>query len=91
MRLGNPARWRPSGTFVGDRFVAVAPVHPDVTELVLTIDWTEQRVTVHQVDGVGYAVFEVPQTVTAYSGELLIGAGVVPGSTQQVETPEPRD
>jgi hypothetical protein len=78
--LEDPARYVDGGAWVGDSFVWVYAVHPDVTGVRITWGDTSEDLRVHEVDGAGYAVFEVPHEVDEYTSELLIGGRVVPGS-----------
>jgi hypothetical protein len=89
--LADAALWDGGGTFVGDGFVWIVGVHPDVTSVRSTIDGSIQRVAVHPVDGAGYAVIELPEDTTQFSVELLIDGEVVPGSkqTRDMFTPVP--
>jgi hypothetical protein len=78
--LKNPALFDSSGSEVGDSFVWVFAVHPDVTTVRITSgDYTKDLV-VYEVDGAGYAPFEIPKDMDEYTSELLIGGQVVPGS-----------
>ena len=87
--LEDPALFVDSGTGVGDSFVWVYAVHPDVTGVRITSgDYTEV-LTVYEVDGAGYAPFEVPAGMDEYTSELLIGDEVVPGSDQVQRLPRP--
>jgi len=74
---------------VGDTFLLLYAVHPDVTAVRVTTDSATQEVEVHRLNGAGYAVFEVPPETTQYNVELLIDGDVVPGSTQTRAVPEP--
>ncbi|WP_182378733.1 hypothetical protein [Nocardioides sp. WS12] len=80
--LANPALFNDGGTLVGDTFVWVWAVHPDVTAVRVTADGLSVDVPTHRVDGAGYAVYEVPKDLTSYTSELLVGDVVVPGSSE---------
>ena len=87
--LEDPALFVDSGTEVGDSFVWVYAVHPDVTGVRITSgDYTE-TLTVYEVDGAGYAPFEVPAGMDEYTSELLIDDQVVPGSEEVQRLPRP--
>jgi hypothetical protein len=78
--LEDPALFDSSGTEVGDSWVWVFAVHPEVTAVRITSgDYTED-LRVYEVDGAGYAPFEVPKGLDEYTSELLIDGEVVPGS-----------
>jgi hypothetical protein len=51
-------------------------------------DYTED-LKVYEVDGAGYAPFEVPNDMDEYTSELLIDGQVIPGSAdvQQLKRP----
>ncbi len=87
--LADPSLSYSGGSFVGDTFLLLYAVHPDVTAVRVTTDSATQEVEVHRLDGAGYAVFEVPPETTQYTVELLIDGDVVPGSTQTRAVPEP--
>lgn len=87
--LADPALSYSSGTFVGDAFVRVFAVHPDITAVRLTIDGATQDVGVHRVDGAGYSVVEVPPDSTQFTVELLIDGEVVPDSEETRAMPDP--
>jgi hypothetical protein len=77
--LEDPALFNDSGAEVGDSLVWVYAVHPDVDTVRITSgDFTED-LTVHEVDGAGYAPFEIPRDMDAYTSELLVDGRVVPG------------
>ena len=84
--LRDPARFGDSGAQVGDSFVWVYAVHPTVTAVRVEADGRTTEVAVHDVDGAGYAAYEVPAGVTSWRSELVTDGGVVPGSeeTQRV-------
>lgn len=78
--LANPALFNASGAEVGDSFVWVYAVHPDVDTVRITADDYSKDLKVYEVDGAGYAPFEVPNDIGQYTSELLIDGQVVPGS-----------
>ncbi len=81
--LANPALYNDGGTQVGDSFVWLWAVHPDVTAVRITLpDGTVEDLAVHRVDGAGYALYEVPPG-ESYVSELVIGDEVVPGSREE--------
>ena len=88
--LADPALYNDSGTRVGDSFVWLWAVHPDVTAVRITTGGSSEDLPVHAVDGAGYALYEVPHGITTYTAELLIGDQVVPGSTEVHQVPVPR-
>lgn len=85
--LADPALSYAGGTFVGDTFVRVMAVHPDVTAVRLSVREVTEDITVHPVDGAGYAAVEVPADSAAYTVELLVDGEVVPGSRQRLHVP----
>ena len=87
--LKNPALFNASGSQVGDSFVWVYAVHPDVDAVRITSDDYTEDLKVYEVDGAGYAPFEIPKKMTEYTSELLIDDHVVPGSEQVHEVPRP--
>ena len=81
--LRDPSLYNDGGAQVGDSFVWLWAVHPDVTGVRITLpDGTVEDLPVHPVDGAGYAVYEVPH-VDGYIAELVIGDDVVPGSREE--------
>jgi hypothetical protein len=80
--LANPALFNDGGTEVGDSMVWIWAVHPDVTGVRITTSADVQDLSVHTVDGAGYALFEVPKDIEMYTAELLINGEVVPGSAE---------
>jgi len=85
--LKDPALFTDSGAEVGDSFVWVYAVHPDVTTVrIRSGDFTDD-LRVHEVDGAGYAAFEIPDGMSEYTSELLIGDQVVPGSAEVQRVP----
>lgn len=87
--LANPALYNDSGTTVGNSFVWLWAVHPDVTAVRITSDGSSEDLPIYAVDGAGYALYEVPEGLTTYTAELLIGDAVVPGSTEVQRVPVP--
>jgi hypothetical protein len=88
--LENPALFNDSGVEVGDSLVWVFAVHPDVDAVRITAGDYTQDLRVYQVDGAGYASFEIPKDMSAYTSELLIDGQVVPGSEKLRDVPRPR-
>lgn len=82
-RLRHPELYSSSGAWLGDSFVWVYAVHPDVTAVRIIAGDDTEDLPVHEVDGAGYAVYEIPENVDAYTSELLLGDEVVPGSQQE--------
>lgn len=87
--LENPALFNASGSMVGDSFVWVYAVHPDVTAVRITSGDYTKDLKVYEVDGAGYAPFEIPDDMDEYTSELLIDGQVVPGSEQVHEVRRP--
>ncbi len=87
--LADPSRYDDGGTRVGDSFVWLWAVHPDVTAVRITAGEYVEELEVYAVDGAGYALFEVPRRLEEYTAELLIDGEVVPGTTEQHTVPEP--
>ena len=85
--LSNPALSFSGGTKVGDAFLWVYAVHPDVTAVRVIMDGVTQDEPVHPVDGAGYALIELPEGTSSYTVELLMGSDVVPGSKETQEVP----
>jgi hypothetical protein len=85
--LANPALYNDGGTAVGDSFVWLWAVHPDVTAVRITTEDSSEDLPVYAVDGAGYALYEIPSDVRHYTAELLIGDRVVPGSTEEQRVP----
>ncbi len=85
--LKNPALFTASGSHVGDSFVWVYAVHPDVTAVRITSGDYTKDLKVYEVDGAGYAPFEIPKDMDAYTSELLIDGQVVPGSEEVRKVP----
>jgi hypothetical protein len=87
--LADPALYNDSGSEVGDSFVWVYAVHPDVTAVRITSGASVKDLEVHEVDGAGYAAFEIPEGMRSYTVELLINDHVIPGSAEEQLVPEP--
>ena len=75
------------GSEVGDSFVWTWAVHPDVTTVRITANDYTEDLKVHEVNGAGYAVFEIPEDVPQYTSELLVDGEVVPGSLESHTVP----
>jgi hypothetical protein len=88
--LANPALYNDGGTAVGNSVVWLWAVHPDVTAVRITSEGSSEDLPIYTVDGAGYALYEVPEGLTTYTAELLIGDDVVPGSTEVHGVPVPR-
>jgi hypothetical protein len=86
--LQNPALFNQSGAQVGDSFVWVYAVHPEVTSVRITSGDYTKELTVYEVDGAGYAPFEIPTDLDSFTSELLIDDQVVPGSQLERRAPE---
>lgn len=86
--LANPALYDDGGTTVGDSFVWLWAVHPDVTAVRITADGETEDLDVYPVDGAGYALYEVPKDLETYTAELVIGDEVVPGSREVQRVPD---
>jgi hypothetical protein len=86
--LANPALYDDGGTTVGDSFVWLWAVHPDVTAVRITADGETHDLEVYSVDGAGYALYEVPKDLQTYIAELVVGDEVVPGSREVQRVPE---
>lgn len=80
--LQNPALFNASGAQVGDSFVWVYAVHPDVDTVRITSGAYTEDLVVHEVGGAGYATFEIPKAIDKYTSELLIDGRAVPGSEE---------
>ena len=87
--LKNPALYDSSGAEVGDSFVWVYAVHPDVTAVRITSGDDTRDLKVYEVDGAGYAPFDIPTDMEEYASELLIDGQVVPGSANVRTVPRP--
>ena len=82
--LANPALFSDSGREVGDSFVWVYAVHPDVTAVRITgAGGYSKELKVYEVDGAGYSPFEVPVDLDHWTSELLVDGQVVPGSREE--------
>ncbi len=80
--LANPALFNDGGTRVGDSMVWLWAVHPDVTAVRVTTGGSSEDLRIYSVDGAGYALYEIPDDVTSFTAELMIGDEVVPGSAE---------
>jgi len=80
--LKSPALFDSSGTEVGNSFVWVYEVHPDVDTVRITSGDYTKDLKIFEVDGAGYAPFEIPKDMNEYTSELLIDGQVVPGSEE---------
>jgi hypothetical protein len=87
--LADPALYDGSGTEVGNSFVWVYAVHPDVDTVRISADNYSEDLEVHEVDGAGYAPFEIPDDLTEYTSVLVVDGRVVPGSERTREVPSP--
>ena len=87
--LADPALFNDSGAKVGDSFVWVYAVHPDVDTVHITSDDFTKDLPVYEVDGAGYAPFEIPEDMNEYTSELLIDGRSVPGSVEHQTVPQP--
>lgn len=87
--LKDPALFTDSGAEVGDSFVWIYAVHPDVDTVRITSGDYTKDLRVYEVDGAGYAPFEIPENIDEYTSELLIDGQVVPGSTEEQEVMRP--
>jgi hypothetical protein len=56
----------------------------------ITADGSSQDLPIYAIDGAGYALYELPEGLTTYTAELLIGDDVVPGSAELQRVPSPR-
>lgn len=70
---------------VGDSLVWVYAVHPEVDTVRITSGDYTKDLRVYEVDGAGYAPFEIPEDMNEYTSELLIDGQVVPGSAEDHE------
>ncbi|KRF00112.1 hypothetical protein ASG88_12030 [Nocardioides sp. Soil777] len=85
--LEDPALFTDSGVEVGDSFVWVYAVHPDVDTVRITAGDDTTNLRVYDVDGAGYAPFEIPAGLEEYTSELLIDGQVVTGSREEQTVP----
>lgn len=85
--LVDPALYDDGGTAVGDSFVWLWAVHPDVTAVRITVDGSSVDLETYAVDGAGYALYEVPKGIKTYTAELVIGDEVVPGTREVQRVP----
>jgi hypothetical protein len=84
----DPSLFNASGAEVGNSFVWVYAVHPRVSAVRITVEGEVTDLPVHEVDGAGYAAYEIPREVEEYRSELLVGGQVVPGSAETRTVPE---
>ena len=88
--LDDPALFNDSGAEVGDSLVWIFSVHPDVDSVRITSgDYTEE-LPAYEVDGAGYAPFEIPEDMIEYTSALVIDGRVVPGSEKVRQVPTAR-
>jgi hypothetical protein len=85
--LADPSLYNNHGTVVGDSFVWLFAVHPTVTTVRITSEDYSRDLTVHEVNGAGHAVFEVPGDLGDYTSELLVNGEAVPGSLESHTVP----
>jgi hypothetical protein len=85
--LDDPALFDDSGAEVGDSFVWIFEVHPEVDSVRITSGDYTAELPVYEVDGAGYAPFEIPEDMTAYTSVLLVDGEVVPGSEKVRQVP----
>lgn len=85
--LADPALSYSGGMFVGDAFVWVVAVHPDITAVRLTIDGAAKEVAVHRLNGAGYCVMALPEGTVGFTVALLIDGQLVPGSKETRSVP----
>lgn len=86
--LADPSLFDDGGTAVGDSFVWIWAVHPDVTAVRITARGDTDDLPVHSVDGAGYALYEVPSDLDSYTAELVIDDAVVPGTFETQAVPQ---
>lgn len=87
--LKSPALFNLSGTEVGKSLVMVYEVHPDVDTVRITSGDYTKDVKIFEVDGAGYAPFEVPKDMNEFTSELLIDGHVVPDSERVTKPRRP--
>jgi len=87
--LADPALYNGGGSEVGDSFVWLWAVHPDVTAVRITAEGSSEDLPVYAVDGAGYALYEIPSDITTYTAELLIGDDVCPARPRYSASPSP--
>lgn len=87
--LEDPALFNDSGVEVGDSFVWVYAVHPDVDTVRITAGDDTTDLRVYEVDGAGFAPFEIPADLEEYTSELLVDGRVVTGSREEQTVPRP--
>jgi hypothetical protein len=88
--LRDPALSTNGGTEVGDSFLWVWAVHPDVTSVRITTADGVENLTPYPVDGAGYALYEIPNDLESYTYELMIGDEPVPGTREERRSPSAR-
>ncbi len=81
--LEDPSLFTDSGVEVGDSSVWVYAVHPEVTAVRITSGDYVKDLRIYEVDGAGFAPFEIPKDMDSYTSELLIDGQVVPGSREE--------
>ena len=64
--LKNPALFADAGSVVGNSFVWVYAVHPDVDTVRITSGDYTKDLKVYEVDGAGYAPFEIPKNMRVH-------------------------
>lgn len=77
--LADPSLYTDGGTEVGDAFVWIWAVHPDVTEVHVSGGGRAEVLPVHRVDGAGYALAELPGSGSDLDVTLVVGGREVPG------------
>ncbi len=90
--LTNPALYNDGGSQVGDSFVWLWAVHPDVTAVRITLpDGTVEDLAPHRVDGAGYALYEVPHVRrTSPSWSSGTRSSRVPARSRRFRSRRPR-
>jgi hypothetical protein len=88
--LRDPSLSSNGGTEVGDSFLWVWAVHPDVTSIRITTADGVDDLTPYPVDGAGYALYEIPADIESYTYELMIGDEPVPGTLEEQRVPTVR-
>jgi hypothetical protein len=87
--LKDPALFTDSGVEVGDSYVWIYAVHPDVDTVRITSGDYTKDLRVYEVDGAGYAPFEIPKEMDSYTSELYIDGQPVPGSVEEQQVVRP--
>lgn len=85
--LADPALYNDSGAEVGDSFVWIFTVHPDVDTVRITSGEFSEDLRVYRVDGAGFAPFEIPGDLERFTSEVLVDGQVVPGSGRERAAP----